>query len=105
MEQITVRIAEDTLEELDRIAKESNRSRAEVIRDVLNSREDSSEVDRLRDELERERERSQRLERANLLILEERDRTAELEVYVSEQQEWREASWLTRQKWRLFGKG
>ena len=94
MEQITVRIAEDTLEELDRIAEESNRSRAEVIRDVLNSREDSSEVDRLRDELDRARQRAERLERANLLILEDRERTKELEVYVDEQRRRKEAGKL-----------
>lgn len=40
MKQITVRLNE----ELDRIAEDSGRSRAEVIRDELNSLEDTSEV-------------------------------------------------------------
>ena len=56
MEQITVRLSTEVIEELDRIAEESNRSRAEVIRDELNPGEDADEVDRLRNELALTRE-------------------------------------------------
>ena len=45
----------------------------------------------------------ERLQRTNLKILAERDRTTDLEVYVDERREWERASWLTRQKWELFG--
>lgn len=56
MEQITVRLSTEVIEKLDRIAEESNRPRAEVVRDELNPGEDAAKVDRLRDELASTRE-------------------------------------------------
>lgn len=46
----------------------------------------------------------ERLQRTNLKILAERDRTTDLEVYVDERREWERASWFTQQKWKLFGR-
>lgn len=46
----------------------------------------------------------ERLQRTNLKILEERDRSTELEVYVDERREWEQAGLFTRTKWTLFGK-
>jgi Arc/MetJ-type ribon-helix-helix transcriptional regulator len=44
-----------------------------------------------------------RLQRTNLKILEERDRNTELEVYVDERREWKQAGMITRTKWWLLG--
>lgn len=113
MEQITVRLDEELIEELDDMAEESNRSRAEVIRDELNSREDAeqlrSELERMQSEYESEIEylenQVERLQRTNLKILEHREEKTDLQVYVDRRREWEEANWFTRQKWKFFGRG
>ena len=115
MKNVTVRLDPDLVDELEDEAEAEGTTRTEYMREILRTRHErgvsQAEYDRLREEyesLQREYDHCQaqveRLQRTNLKILEERDRNTELEVYVSEQQEWREASWLTRQKWRLFGK-
>lgn len=122
MEQITLRVPENTLESLEGEADEHGRSRSEHIREVLESR---NEVDELRAEHEREvadlRDKIEDLERE----LEQRDarlddlrrqlqaanakdeRVQELATYVEEErrveQRWRQAGLGTKLKWRLFG--
>jgi vacuolar-type H+-ATPase subunit I/STV1 len=108
MEQITLRIPEDTLEALDDEAAEDGVSRSEHIRDILDSRnEHAEEVTELRaraDELETELDRVRNEKR---LLLREREEKAELVNYVKQErtaeQRWREAGVGTRLKWRLFG--
>lgn len=78
MEQITVRVPEDTLQELDEAAEESWRTRAELIRDELMSREDASEVERLQGEVNGLSEEIERVRREKRLILEQRDENAQL---------------------------
>jgi metal-responsive CopG/Arc/MetJ family transcriptional regulator len=127
MDQITLRIPEDTLEEIEQEANEHGVSRSEYIRDVLESRENTGElqgehkrdmgelrsehereIEELREEYENEIEYLQnqidRLQRTNLKILEQREENTDLQVYVDERREWEQASWFTRQKWKLFGK-
>jgi metal-responsive CopG/Arc/MetJ family transcriptional regulator len=119
MEQITVRLSEALIEELDDIAEDSGRSRAEVIRDELHSDGDAEQLqaelarvrterDQLHDDSERRIEyletQIERLQRTNLKILEDRDRDTELELYVDDRREWEQAGILTRTKWRLVGK-
>ena len=127
MDQITLRIPEETLEEIEQEADEHNVSRSEYIRDVLESRENTDElqkehkrdvdelqsehereIEELREEYENEIEYLQnqidRLQRTNLKILEQREENTDLQVYVDERREWEQASWFTRQKWKLFGK-
>lgn len=98
MKNVTVRLSEEKVDELDDEADELDMSRAEYIRSLIDSRNESDEVEdelaRLRDELERTRQRAERLERANLLILEERERATELEVFVSEEKRRKEAGRL-----------
>lgn len=100
MKQITVRLSEELIGELDRIAENSDRSRAEVIRDELNSLEKPSEVERLRTEVER-------LRREKRLILEHREENTELVNAVKEERSLAkrkaEAGLWTKTKWALFG--
>lgn len=122
MEQITVRIPADVLDELEAEADEHDRSRSEHVRDVIDSRNDpDADVERLReriaeleatrdelqdavDDLERDAERLQNEKR---LILEDREEKQELVRYVeaerTEQQRWRQAGLTTRLKWRITG--
>jgi chromosome segregation ATPase len=51
MQQITLRIPEDTLESIDSEADEHGKSRSEHIRDILESRSEHAEADKLRDEI------------------------------------------------------
>lgn len=94
MEQITLRLPTDTLDELDAEADERGIHRREHIWDMLETRnEHAGDVDELReriDELETELERVRNEKR---LILQERDI----------EQRWREADLWTRLKWRLLG--
>lgn len=129
MEQITVRLSTEVIEELDRIAEESDRSRAEVIRDELNPGEDADEVERLRNELaatrdeyeteikelkaeyeseiedlKNENERLQRqLIATNKRVEEHTDlvRTVERQQSLAERKA--RAGLLTKTKWALFG--
>lgn len=109
MEQITVRLPTELIEDLDRIAEESGRSRAEVIRDELDSVGDSSEVERVRErydgrvqELEQEidwlRARLEAKENEFETLVSQREENTELKEYVSEQQRRQELGWI-RSKW------
>ena len=124
MEQITVRIPEDVLEQIEDEAEEDPYvdSRSEYIRKLIEGRHDpdaeaerlreeaadlEAECERLRDrvaELERDVERVQNEKR---LILEDREEKQELVRYVrserTEQQRWRQASLATRLRWRITG--
>ena len=122
MEQITVRIPSDTLDDLEAEASEHDRSRSEHVRNVIDSRNDpDADVERLREqvaELEATRDELQetiddletdvdRLQNEKRLILEDREEKQDLVRYVeeerNEQQRWRQAGLATRLKWRLTG--
>ena len=98
MQQITLRIREDTLEALDEEAEERGVSRSEHIRDILDSRDD---VEDLRTEVER-------LRREKRQILEQREEATELVRYVEDELERRErrdtAPVWTRARWWLLGR-
>lgn len=108
MQQITLRIPEDTLKNLEEEADEHGVSRSEYIRDVLETRNEHAEdVDELQeriDELETELERVRNEKR---LILEERDEKNELVRYVETERTRQErkdtAPIWTRAKWKVFG--
>lgn len=122
MEQITLRIQEDTLESLEDEAAEHGISRSEHVRDVLESRnehgantgEHEANTDELREEiheLEQELERREALLedlRSQLKVANSKDeRVDELAKYAeherTQSQRWREAGLGTRMKWKLFG--
>ena len=63
-----------------------------------------TEIEDLEDEINHLQNQVDRLQRTNLKILEHRDENTDLQVYVDERREWEQASWFTRQKWKLFGK-
>ena len=105
MKNVTVRLDPDLVDELEDEAEAEGANRTEYMREILRTRHErgvsQAEYDRLRKEyesLQREYDHCQtqveRLQRTNLKILEERDRTAELEVYVDEQRRRKEAGKL-----------
>jgi metal-responsive CopG/Arc/MetJ family transcriptional regulator len=110
MEQITVRLPEEVLEELEAEADEHGVTRSEHIRATLASRNDDeseAEVERLRDEVAELERDVERLQNEKQLILQEREEKAELAAYVEEErsveQQWRQAGLGTKLKWRVFG--
>jgi len=116
MEQITLRIPSDTLEEAEAEAEEQGVSRAEILRDAIESRDESrEEVRELRDRVDELETKAERLEREKRLILEEREERQELvafaetEMSLAERRDRRErereqAGIVTRTKWALFGR-
>jgi len=104
MEQITVRIPEEELAELEAEADEHGVSRSEHIRTVLESRHEEADREA---ELERLRTQVERLRTEKQLILQEREEKSELVAYVeaerSAEQRWRQAGLGTKLKWRVFG--
>lgn len=112
MEQITVRVSEATLAELDAEAEEVATSRSEHIRETLASRHDHDEHDCVPraefEDLESEHERLQddleRLRREKRQILDQREENKRLQRYVEHDREWHEAALLTRLKWYVRGK-
>ena len=104
MEQITIRIPAEELEELEAEADEHGVSRSEHIRDLLASRHEDAEREA---EIERLRAEVERLQKEKRLILEDREEKQELVRYVederSAEQRWRAAGLGTRLKWRVFG--
>jgi len=110
MEQITVRLPEEVLEELEAEADEHGVTRSEHIRATLASRNDDeseAELERLRDEVADLERDVERLQNEKQLILQEREEKAELAAYVEEErsveQQWRQAGLGTKLKWRVFG--
>lgn len=102
MRQITVRLPEEMIDDLEAEAEAEGVSRSEYIRDVLDSRDDGAE-DRVA-ELEEEVER---LKREKRLVLKEREEKRELAKFAEDQrtaeQRRREAGLATRARWFLFG--
>ena len=112
MRQITVRLPDDMIEELDREADErAFDSRAGRIREVLADRdadpELQTEVDELRDECERLRTEVERLQRERRQILEQREEHTDLVTVVERQQSLQEqraqASIFRKMKWAITG--
>ena len=130
MEQITVRVTESTLEELEAEADEHDVTRSEHIRQIIDDRNDpGADVERLREEAAdyeaecgRLRDRVaeletdvDRLQNEKRLILEDREEKQELVAFaeaerdVVERREQREreresAGVVTRAKWWLVGR-
>lgn len=81
MRQITIRLREDTIEELEAEAEDAGVSRSEHVRDVIASRAD---VERLRDRIETLEEqlarRSQVEDRVEELALELREDRAQVDA-------------------------
>jgi hypothetical protein len=101
MDQITIRLEEDVLEEVEAEAEEEDETRSEYLRNVIASR---NEHDDLQTEVER-------LRREKRQILEQREQNQQLAKYVEREksiqerrQEWMEADLATRMRWRLFGR-
>lgn len=124
MEQITLRIQEDVLEDVEAEAEGSNQSRAEYLREVIESRNESeklrdeyeekaeqlrtefeSEVDELEAKVNELQTELDRVHREKRQVLDQREENQELKRYVEDELSWREQSLGTRLKWWVFGKG
>jgi chromosome segregation ATPase len=88
----------DYEQEVSDIRAELGQERARRDEAVAQTREKyENEIEYLQNQIDR-------LQRTNLKILEQREENTDLQVYVDERREWEQASWFTRQKWKLFGK-
>ena len=97
MQRVSVKLPKNMVDELDERADKQGVTRSDVIRDTLDDGLNTSndeEIQQLQHELERCEQRVDRLQQANLLILEDRERTTELEVYVDEQRRRKEVGKL-----------
>lgn len=112
MEQITIRIPENTLEDLEDEAEDAGRTRSEHIRDALNHRNEHTEHEcipleeyrELERELARREQDVSRLQEEKRKILDNQKEKRELQAYVAKDKEWHEADLFTRLKWYLRGK-
>jgi TolA-binding protein len=111
MEQITLRVPEDTLAALDDEADEHGVSRSEYIRDVLESRHEHAEnTDELREQIDDLETELERVRNEKRLILEEREEKTELARFAEQErtarerrEQRREAPAWRRAKWWVFG--
>lgn len=108
MQQITLRVPEDTLESLESEADDHGVSRSEYIRDVLESRDEHAEdVDKLRDQVDELETELDRVKNEKRLLLEDREEKQELVRYAEDQRTRAErkdsAPIWTRAKWKVFG--
>ena len=97
MQRVSVKLPEDMVDELDDQADNQDVTRSDVIRNMLDdglNTADDEEIQQLQQELERCEQRVDRLQQANLLILEDREHTTELEIYVDEQRRRKEVGKL-----------
>ena len=109
MEQITLRLREETIEEVESEAEEAGVSRSERLREAVESRnEHEAEVERLREEVDDLRTEVERLRSEKRALIDDREERTELVEYVEQektlQQERLEASAVERAKWWLFGR-
>lgn len=112
MEQITVRLPEGAIEELEEEADEADVSRSERIREVVESRDEhEAEVKRLREEVDGLRTEVERLRNEKRALIDDREERADLVEYVEEEKELREmereaqsAPVWTRAKWWIVGR-
>ena len=97
MQRVSVKLPAEMVAELDERADQQGVTRSDVIRDFLEdglNTADDEEIHELEQELKRCEQRVDRLQQANLLILNDRERTQELEVFVSEEKRRKEAGKL-----------
>ena len=116
MQQITLRLPEDVLEDVEAEAEDAGASRSEYLRDVVESRNEHGEdAKRLREDAERLREEAdelrahvERLRNEKRQILAQREENQELVKYVEQertlQEERLRASVFTRAKWWVLGR-
>lgn len=99
MQQITVKLPDDTAESLNDTAESQyDGNRSDAIRDLL---EKGLEADDRIAALEQENER---LRNEKRMLIQDREEKTELVEYVEEERSWRSAGIGTRMKWWLFGK-
>lgn len=115
MEQLTLRVSQDTKESLQDEADDRDQTLSEYMRDLINARNEDTvaeeEYESLRDEHEslqsdhdRLRDEVERLRREKRQILDQREENKRLQRYVEHDREWHEAALLTRLKWYVRGK-
>ena len=112
MEQITLRLQEETIEDVEVEAEESDVTRSEYLRDIIESRDEhAEEVERLREEVNELRTDVERLRSEKRQLIEDREQRADLVEYVEEEKELKElerearsAPVWKRAKWWVVGR-
>ena len=114
MQQITLRLPDDMLDDIEDEAEEHDTSRSEHIRDVLESRNEHAGMrDETRREYEREIEEleseleSLRNQQVTAMERYNKRRDGDIEVlkeFVREEKERRDASYWQRWKWKYLGR-
>lgn len=101
MKQITLRLPEDLLEELEEEAEEHDVSRSEHIRNVLESRENT---DRLRSRIETLEDQLRERSRVEEKIEDLPDKLRDVESYTEQRQRKLDrAGFAQRFKWKITG--
>lgn len=108
MQQITLRLPEDVLEDVEAEAEEAGRTRSEYLREVIRTRnEHTEEAEQLREQVDELQTEVERLQNEKRTILEQREEKQELAQYVERErtinEQWRQAGIITRTKWKLLG--
>lgn len=119
MKPITVRLSPQTVDELDNEADERELSRAEYVRELIRTRDESEEIqdeyeaelDRLRSELDKMRTENDRLRREKRQVLDVREENNELVRFAeaerdrrNQEQEIKSAPAWRRAKYWLLGR-
>jgi uncharacterized coiled-coil DUF342 family protein len=108
MDSITIRLPEETLEEIEQEAESRDLSKSEVIREWFRERDElQSEYEELQSEYEELQTECDRLHRERRQLLEHREEHTELVRTVERQQSLAErkasAGLMTRAKWWFTG--
>lgn len=108
MAQITLRLDDDLLAELDREADERGVSRSEYVRDTLDSRNRADELEARVEDLRRQLQQANAGERdvdeIVTYVEEERELRRRREQRIQRREERRDAPAWRRAKWWLFGR-
>ena len=112
MEQITLRLREETIEDVEVEAEEADTSRSEYLRDLIESRnEHDEEVARLQEEVDDLRTEVERLRSEKRQLIEDREERQELVKFAEQERDLREmeqekqaAPVWKRAKWWVVGR-
>lgn len=112
MEQITLRLSENTLTEVETEAEEADVPRSKVLRDAIESRhEHEEELNDLREEVDELRTDVERLRNEKRALIDDREERADLVAFAEQEKELKElerearsAPVWTRAKWWIVGR-
>lgn len=112
MEQITLRLSQETIDDVEDEAEEADVTRSEHLRDVIESRHEHAEdVERLQEEVDELRTEVERLRNEKRALVDDRQERQELVAFAEQERDLRQlerekqaAPIWTRAKWWAFGR-